>query len=149
MGSLRVPAHYCGVRAHKPTLGLLPFRGHTPPGAPALPRESDRDVVGPMARSASDLALALDVIAGPDEVSGGIAYRLALPAPWHEELKSFRALVIDTHPLLQTATSVRTALDDLAQRLRRGHRRAEHDVAFAEDLPPSVLNLRLPHSRTV
>src|SRR5262249_28297566 len=30
-GSLRVPAHYCGIYAHKPTLGLVPDRGHSPP----------------------------------------------------------------------------------------------------------------------
>jgi amidase len=63
-----------------------------------------------MARSAGDPALAL-------EMTAGIAYRLALPGPRHQELKGFRVLVIDTHPLLPTATTVRTALDRLAQRL--------------------------------
>jgi amidase len=70
-GSLRAPAHYRGVYAHKPTLGLVPRRGQTPPGVPPLPRESDLAVVGPMTRSAADLALALDVIAGPDEERAG------------------------------------------------------------------------------
>jgi amidase len=79
-GSLRAPAHYCGVYAHKPTWGLVPFRGHTPPSFPPIPRDIDLAVAGPMARSASDLALALDVLAGPDETRGGIGYRLALPA---------------------------------------------------------------------
>ena len=86
-GSLRTPAHYCGVYAHKPTFGLVPLRGHTPPGLPPLPFDRDLSVVGPMAISALDLALALDVIAGPDEWREGMAYRLALPAPRHEELK--------------------------------------------------------------
>ena len=98
-GSLRVPAHYCGVYAHKPTLGLVPGRGHTPPRVPPLPRESDLAVVGPMTRSAADLALALDVVAGPDEERAGIGYRLALRSARHDDLKSFRVLVIDTHPL--------------------------------------------------
>src|SRR5689334_5305510 len=66
-GSLRTPAHYCGVFAHKPSLGLAPSRGHTRPNVPALPMESDLAVIGPMARSAADLGLALDLIAGPDE----------------------------------------------------------------------------------
>ncbi len=70
-GSLRVPAHYCGVYAHKPTLQLVPSRGHTPPPLPPLPVEHDLAVVGPMARSAADLALLLDVIAGPDELDSG------------------------------------------------------------------------------
>lgn|SRR6266852_4047194 len=116
-GSLRAPAHYCGVCAHKPTLGLVPLRGAGPPGTPAFPRESDLAVAGPMARSAADLTLGLDVLAGPDEARAGIAYRLALPAARHQELKNFRVLVIDTHPLLPTATTMRSALDRLSQRL--------------------------------
>ncbi len=101
-GSLRVPAHYCGIYAHKPTIGIVPLRGQSPPGTPPLPREIDLVVAGPMARSAANLALALDLIAGPDEARAGIAYRLALPAPRHEELRSFRALIVDAHPLLPT-----------------------------------------------
>jgi hypothetical protein len=58
-------------------------------------------VAGPLARHASDLALALEVIAGPDEEHEGIGYRLALPPPRHDDLKNFRVLVIDTHPLMR------------------------------------------------
>ena len=69
-GSLRIPAHFCGVYSHKPTHGLVPMRGIVPPGVPVLPTSPGIDfaVVGPMARSAEDLATALDVMAGPDEV---------------------------------------------------------------------------------
>jgi amidase len=116
-GSLRTPAHYCGVYAHKPSLGLAPARGHTLPNLPALAVESDLAVIGPMARSAGDLALGLDVIAGPDEQANAIAYRLALPPPRHQHLKSFRILVIDAHPLIPTAASVRGALETLTERL--------------------------------
>jgi amidase len=115
-GSLRAPAHFCGVFAHKPSQGLVPARGHTPPGVPALPIDTDLAVVGPMARSARDLELLLDVIAGPDEPMA-TAYRLALPPPRHADLKSFRVLVIDTHPLLPTAASIRSAIERLAERL--------------------------------
>jgi amidase len=114
-GSLRVPAHYCGIYAHKPTLGIVPIDGHAVPGTVA--RDNGLSVVGPMARSAADLALALDVIAGPDETRTGIAYRLALPAARREELKDFRVLLIDDHPLLPTASVVRVALENLSQRL--------------------------------
>jgi amidase len=115
-GSLRAPAHFCGVFAHKPTHALVPSRGHVPPRAPARPVEPDLGVVGPMARTADDLALALDVLAGPDEPMA-TAYRLALPAPRHDRLGDFRILVIDTHPLLPTGNAVRTALDRLADGL--------------------------------
>jgi amidase len=76
-GSQRAPAHYCGIYAHKPTLNLVPGRGHGVPGT--VQRESDLAVVGPMARCAADLNLALAIIAGPDEVGAGVAYRLDLP----------------------------------------------------------------------
>ena len=75
-GSLRTPAHYCGVFAHKPTYGIVPTRGQSFPGLPALPSAGDGlSVVGPMARSADDIALALDVIAGPDEQRDGVGWR--------------------------------------------------------------------------
>ncbi len=116
-GSLRAPAHLCGVYAHNPSRGLVPVRGHVPPTVPALPRESDLMVVGPMARSAADLELLLDVVAGPDAPTA-VGYRLALPPPRHSDLRQFRVLVIDTHPLLPTSASVAAAIarlsDDLA-----------------------------------
>ena len=64
-GSLRVPASFCGVCAHKPTHGLVSQRGHVPP-PPGTVAEGDLNVVGPMARSVRDLRLLLSVIAdGP------------------------------------------------------------------------------------
>jgi len=116
-GSLRAPAHFCGVFSHKPSLDLVPQRGAGPPKTPANPVRGDLAVIGPMARSAADLALALDVVAGPDELSEGIGYRLALPSPRHEGLAGFRVLVIDKHPLCPTEASITAALDGLAERL--------------------------------
>ena len=109
-GSVRVPAHFCGIYAHKPTFGLVPLRGYSLPPAPAVPGSGDLGVAGPLARHASDLAVALDVIAGPDEAREGIGYRLALPSPRHDDLKDFRVLVIDTHPLMPTSDAVRTTI---------------------------------------
>ncbi|MGJ0392225.1 MAG: amidase [Methylocystis sp.] len=137
-GSLRAPAHYCGVYAHKPTSGLVPNRGLTPPGAPPLPRHCDLGVVGPMARTAADLALALDVIAGPDEERAGAGYRLALPAVRHDNLKNFRVLVIDTHPLGRTASGVRAALGRLSERLVRAGVKLAHASPLLPDLAESA-----------
>jgi amidase len=117
-GSLRAPAHYCGVFAHKPTQALVPARGQTPPGVPALPVDTDLAVVGPMARSAGDLSLLLDVIAGPD-APVATAYRMALPPSRHDDFKSFRVLVLDSHPLAPTADSVRAAVERLGERLAK------------------------------
>jgi amidase len=119
-GSLRTPAHYCGVFAHKPTYGIVPMRGHTFPGKPALPSAGDGlAVAGPMARSAQDLALELEVIAGPDEQRDGTGWRLVLPRPRHGVLRDFRVLLIDTHPLGATAEVIRTALSQLADHLAK------------------------------
>ena len=118
-GSLRAPAHFCGVFSHKPTLDLVPQRGAGPPQTPAIPVRGDLAVIGPMARSAADLAAELSVIAGPDELMEGVGYKLALPSPRHEKLADYRVLVIDQHPLCPTASGVRAALNDLAARLSK------------------------------
>jgi amidase len=116
-GSLRVPAFHCGVYAHKPTFALVPLRGHTPPPMPPLPSDRDLTVIGPMARSAADLALLLDVIAGPDPLEAGKAYKLDLPPPRHAELKNFRVLLIDSDPVMPTSKTVRGAIEKLAANL--------------------------------
>lgn len=64
-GSIRNPAHFCGVFGHKPTWNLLPPRGHAPPG---VLTPSDISVIGPMGRSTTDLRVGIDVMAGPNEI---------------------------------------------------------------------------------
>jgi amidase len=76
-GSIRNPAHYCGVYGLKTTHGIVPMRGHIP-GPPGSLVELDLGVGGPMGRSAADLALGLDVLAGPDE-HDRVGWQLALP----------------------------------------------------------------------
>lgn len=115
-GSIRVPAAFCGVFGHKPSYGLIPLRGFTVPTTEGLSADGDLPVLGPMARTAGDLALALDVLAGPDDREA-IAYRLVLSPPRHNVLKDFRVLIIDTNPFLPTSASVRGALDRLSDRL--------------------------------
>ena len=116
-GSLRVPAFHCGVYAHKPTYALVPNRGHTAPPLPPLPFNRDLAVIGPMARSAADLSVLLDVMAGPDPIEAGQAYRLELPAARHGALQDFRVLVIDSDPLLPADKDVRGSIETLAAKL--------------------------------
>jgi amidase len=118
-GSLRVPAFHCGVYAHKPTFALAAPRGHLPPPLPAIPFDRDMAVIGPMARSAADLSLLLDVIAGPDPLEAGIAYRLALPPARHDGLKDFRVLVVASDPVLPPNKEVRDTIEKLAEGLAK------------------------------
>ncbi|MGL6236893.1 MAG: amidase [Segniliparus sp.] len=133
-GSLRVPAHFCGVYAHKPTLGLAAMRGMVPPPAPALPAEADLAVVGPMARTARDLALLLGVMAGPDPLTIGVAHEVALPPARHEALGDFRVLVLDQHPLLATGAAVRSGVDRVADALADSGARVERHSPLLPDL---------------
>ena len=88
-GSIRTPAHFCGVFGHKPTWGIVPMSGHElMPGVP----DPDLSVCGPLARDAADLALALDVMAGPMEREA-TGWRLELPGPGFAEMADLRVAV--------------------------------------------------------
>ena len=140
-GSLRTPAHFCGVFAHKPTYGVVPRRGQNFPRQPALPSAGDGlAVVGPMARSAQDIALAFDVMAGPDELREGIGWRLALPPARHRSLRDFRVLLIDTHPLCPTAGTIRAALAQLADRLGKERAAVARQSPLLPDLAEATRN---------
>jgi len=109
-----------------------------------LPREIDLAVVGPMARSAADLSLAMDVIAGPDEERAGIGYRLALPAARHAALQDFRVLVIEEHPLLPTAAAISGAIARLSERLAKAGAKVGRTEPLLPDLADSArLYMRL------
>ena len=77
-GSIRVPAHFCGVYGHKPTLNVVPNRGHIPPPPNVIGGPQDLAVAGPLARGAADLKAVLEVLGGPDS-EDATAYRWSLP----------------------------------------------------------------------
>ncbi|WP_432252627.1 amidase [Streptomyces sp. HNM1019] len=138
-GSLRTPAHFCGVYAHKPTLGLAASRGMVPPTAPALPTEPDLAVVGPMARTARDLALLLDVMAGPDPLTLGVAHHVTLPPARHGRLSGFRVLVLDDHPLIPTGSAVRAGVNRVAEALVDGGAHVERHSPLLPDLSEAAV----------
>ena len=77
--------------------------------------------------------MVLDVVAGPDE-SEAMAYRLALPPARHDDLKGFRVLVIDTHPLVPTSSTVRASLDRFSDQLTKAGVKVAHGSPSIPDL---------------
>ena len=87
--SIRNPAHFCGVFGHKPSYGLVTLRGHMMPDVLTY---AEISVVGPLARTAQDLRIALDVMAGPDETEC-VAWQLKLPSATKHRLADFKVAV--------------------------------------------------------
>ena len=112
-GSLRVPAHFCGIFTHKPTWGLCPMRGHSLMGATAA---VDITVLGPLARSARDLRLALDGLAGPDPLDTSMT--LNLPEPRATRLQDLRIAVWSHEPGQATSNEITAAIDLFAAQLK-------------------------------
>jgi amidase len=150
-GSIRVPAHYCGVWGHKPSYGIVPQRGHVPP-MPGTLGASPLAVCGPMARSAADLQLAMDLLtAAPTP-----GWTLSLPPARCTALKGARlAVLTGTHP---TDPAYAAAIHAFAADLRHAgaavtlldsapsHLQGDDDLYYAllfatigADLPPEAL----------
>lgn len=115
-GSLRIPAHYCGVFAFKPSEHRVPDTGHIPelPGQPKAIRHLG--TFGPMARSVDDLHLALSLIAGADGVD-----REAPPVPLdssHDHpLRDLRLAWCDQFDGAPVSHEIRKAIEKLANNL--------------------------------
>ena len=110
-GSIRVPAHYCGVKGHKPSYGIVPAHGQIP-GMPGTLTQADLAVCGPMARSARDMELVLHILAGPDRWSSP-AWKLALPERPVEDFAGLRIAAWLDDPYCPVDASTRRVLGDL------------------------------------
>ena len=127
--SIRNPAHYCGVWGHKPTWGVVPLVGHE------LVPMADADafdiaVAGPLARSAHDLALAMDILAQPLDVTTPLG---RLPVAWRDSglpPRRCRVAVLFDDAEAEVDASVQQALRDLVDFLRR------EGVQVTEDARP-------------
>lgn len=78
--SIRNPAHYCGVYGHKPSWGMVPMLGHQLPGTTCID-SLDLAVAGPLARSATDLSLAMQVLCTPVQQFGVHGWT---PSQWRD-----------------------------------------------------------------
>lgn len=133
-GSIRVPAHFCGVCGLKPSYGIVPGRGHIPGPSGSL-APVDVAVLGPMGRSVEDLSLGLQVLAGPDDWQAR-AWRLELPPPRRASLRDYRIAAWLDDTSAGVATEVRTVLESASEAVRRAGANiddtARPAISFAE-----------------
>jgi amidase len=116
-GSIRCPAHFCGLFGHKPSYGLVPLFGHIPP-PPGTYHEPIMEVAGPLARHARDLELALDVIAAPNDLDAkGQLWKL--PPPRRTTLKDFRVALWADAKHYPVEPAYLAAIHAFAEDLRR------------------------------
>ncbi|MFE7313759.1 amidase [Streptomyces sp. NPDC057555] len=113
-GSIRVPAHFCGVYGLRTSYGIVPRLGSVSGHAPGVLAEFDMAVIGPLGRHADDLELGLDVLAGtPQDLAP--AWRLELPPSRASRLREFRVAAWLDDPFCPVDSEVvavlRTALD--------------------------------------
>jgi amidase len=114
-GSIRVPAAFCGVYGHRPSETVMPRSGQFP--IPPMPNAAVvMGVQGPLARSAEDLELALDVAGGP-EVGEDVGWKLSIPPARHERLSEFRVAVLPRIDWVPTDAETLAAMDEFAARL--------------------------------
>jgi amidase len=113
-GSIRVPAHFCGICGLKPTPGRIPATGHFPPGIGAF---SWIGVVGPMARTIPDMRTLFEVMAGPDP-GDALSASITLRTIKDEQMKGLRVGILESDALgkipSETAAMLQKAANSLA-----------------------------------
>ena len=135
-GSIRNPAHFCGVFGHKPTYGVIPMQGHElVEGIP----DADLAVCGPLARGADDLHVALDIMAGPAPREA-LAWRLELPKADFERLSDLRVALWPSDELAPVASEVAERVLMVGEALEKAGATVSHSARPDFDLAAADRN---------
>ena len=114
-----MPAHFCGLYGHKPTLDLIDMQGHSPGGNHQAPGFSTLLAVGgPLARSAEDLLAAMRLLGGPADYSAK-AWKWELPAARHQNLREFRAGYVLDDPYCPVTPETKAVLEKTIRKLEQ------------------------------
>jgi amidase len=134
-GSIRIPAHFCGVYGLKPSWGVISQQGYLDHiGGGRI--DVDLNVFGPIARAAEDLGLALSVLAGPGPDQAA-AWSLQLPPPRRSDPREYRIGYWFDEPAAPVSPDVGAVLDRAVGRLSAAGwqlERAHPPVEFSDQV---------------
>jgi fatty acid amide hydrolase len=140
-GSIRLPAHFCGIHGLKPTARRLPLDDTPMEGFFPLGQEAIIAQVGPMARQVADLALAMSVMAGPYDER---LLDLVRPVPWPSaeavDVKDLTVGTFEEDGRFAPSPAVRRVVREAAGHLEA---RGARVVAFAPPDADAALDLFL------
>lgn len=125
-GSIRQPAHYCGICAHKPTQGLVPFTGNLPQQGAGIATQIVS--MGPMARHVEDLITMMEIISGADECDPH-AVNVTFKNPIHVDISQLRIAYFYHIGQVKASTDIIAAIDKVAEHLKG-------EVRYIEELYP-------------
>jgi amidase len=111
-GSIRVPAAYCGLYGHRPSETAVPRSGSFPFGDVENPAIV-MGVQGPLARSAVDIEMLFDVVAGPG-LGEAAGWRLDLPPARGDQLSDLRVAIMPALDVVQPSAEMQGKVDELA-----------------------------------
>ena len=132
-GSIRTPAHFCGVYGHKPTYNIVSEVGHLPPPPGFILTGNGLSVAGPLARSPEDLEIAMKVLAAPQS-QDSIAWSIKLPKPKINDVKKLKVAVWPEEESAEIDEQIRSLIDETAEDLRSAGAQVE------EVSPPFTFN---------
>jgi amidase len=117
-GSIRVPAHFCGVAGLKPSWGTIPLSGHMSPGPAVPPPIAHMATIGPMARFVDDLTLAYNIVRGPHHSTPYTVPTLEA-RPETVDIKRLRCAVFTAACDVPVDSDIRAAVESAAKALQK------------------------------